>query len=251
MRCEALILDLDGTLLGPDERITRAVVEAVHHVSSMIPVCIATGRERSDVLKYSNELRLRAPQMSDNGAMILDPVTGEALWGAPLGEDLAKRAMLPILESGWEFIATHPSGTISDTARLDRWDQTRISALDLEESVADGVVERMSGEAGLEAVKVWLPYNGLWAVDFTRRGVNKGSSLLELCGLLRVEPSRTIAVGDSFNDVPMLRTCGLGIAMGGSPKEVRDVAAHIVGSVGEDGVAEAIERYVLPCIGGF
>ena len=251
MRCRALILDLDGTLLGPDEKITRAVVEAASHVSRMIPVCIATGRERGDVLKYSNELGLSAPQMSDNGALILDPATGEALWSAPLGEHLSMRAMQPIVESGWEFIATHPSGTITDTAKIDRWDLTRISALDLEESVADGVVERMSGEAGLEAVKVWLPYNGLWAVDFTRRGVNKGSSLLELCGLLRVEPSETIAVGDSFNDVPMLRTCGLGIAMGGSPKEVQDAAGCTVGSVFEDGVLEAIERYVLPGIGGF
>ena len=67
MRCRALILDLDGTVLGPDETISRAVVEAVRRVSGMIPVCIATGRERGDVLKYSNELGLSAPQMSDNG----------------------------------------------------------------------------------------------------------------------------------------------------------------------------------------
>ena len=251
MICRALILDLDGTLLGPDEKITRTVVEAVRRVACKIPVCIATGRERGDVLKYSKELNLSAPQMSDNGALILDPATGEALWSSPLGKGLAVRAMRPIIESGWEFIATHASGTITDAAKIDRWDLTRISALDLEESVADSVVEGMSGEKGLEAVKVWLPYNGLWAVDFTRRGVNKGSSLRELCGLLQVEPSQTIAVGDSFNDVPMLLECGLGIAMGGSPKEVQDAAGYTVGSVVEDGVVEAIEKYVLPAIGGF
>ena len=250
MRCRALILDLDGTLLGPDEKITPAVIKAVRRVSGMIPVCIATGRERGDVLKYSNELSLSAPQMSDNGALILHPATGEALWSAPLGADLAMRAIRPIVESGWEFIATHQSGTITDAANLDRWDLTRISALDLDESVADGIVERMSVERGLEAVKVWLPYNGLWAVDFTRKGVNKGSSLRELCGLIRVDPTETIAVGDSFNDVPMLRTCGLGIAMGSSPKEIRDAAGCTVGSVGEDGVVEAIDRYVLPRIAG-
>ena len=251
MRCRALILDLDGTVLGPDEKITPAVVEAVRRVADMIPVCIATGRERGHVLSYSNELGLSAPQMSDNGALILDPATGEALWSAPLEENLAMRTVRTIIESGWEFIATHSSGTITDTAYLDRWDLTRISALDLEEQVADVVVERMSGEAGLEAVKVWLPYNGLWAVDFTRVGVNKGSTLRELCRLLGVEMSQTIAVGDSFNDVSMLRTCGLGIAMGTSPKEVRDVAAHMVGSVAEDGVVEAVESYVMPSIGRF
>ena len=251
MKCNALILDLDGTVLGPDEKISPAVVEAVRRIARMIPVCIATGRERGHVLSYSNELGLSAPQMSDNGALILDPATGEALWSAPLEEDLAMRTARAIIDSGWEFIATHSNGTITNITDLDRWDLTRISALDLCESLADKVVERMSGEAGLEAVKVWLPYNGLWAVDFTRVGVNKGSTLRELCRLLGVETSQTIAVGDSFNDVSMLRTCGLGIAMGSSPQEVRDVAAHIVGSVGEDGVVEAIERHVLPSIGGF
>ena len=251
MRCKALILDLDGTVLGPDEKITPAVVEAVRRVSGQIPVCIGTGRERGHVLRYSNELGLSTPQMSDNGALILDPSTGEALWSAPMGEDLAMRAMRPIIESGWEFIATHPSGAITNALDLGKWDLTRISALDLEEPAADSVVEGMSGEAGLEVVKVWLPYNGLWAVDFTRKGVNKGSTLRQLCRLLGVKASQTIAVGDSFNDIPMLQTCGLGIAMGSSPREVRDVAAHIVGSVGEDGVVEAIENYVMPRISVF
>ena len=100
MICRALILDLDGTVLGPDEKISPAVVEAVSRVSGMIPVCIATGRERGDVLNYSNELGLSGPQMSDNGALILDSATGEALWSAPLGEHLSMRAMRPIVESG-------------------------------------------------------------------------------------------------------------------------------------------------------
>lgn len=129
---KALILDLDGTLIGPDERISPRVAEAVKEVARKIGVSIATGRETGDVLKYAGELGLTWPQISDNGAMIIDPVSGEILWSAPLGEELSRRAMRPIIESGCEFFATHAGGTITDLAKLDTWELTRVSALDLE-----------------------------------------------------------------------------------------------------------------------
>ncbi len=245
----ALILDLDGTLIGPDELISPRVAEAVKEVARKIGVSIATGRETGDVLRYAGELGLTWAQISDNGAQILDPVSGESLWSAPLGEELSRRAMRPIIEGGREFFATHAGGAITDLSKLDTWDLTRVSALDLDRETADAMVASVSDERGMEAVKVWLPYNELWAVDFTRSGVNKGSALRILCDMSGIAPSQTIAVGDSFNDAPLLETAGLGIAMGNAPQEVRDAARYVVQTVDEDGLAEAIERYVLPILG--
>ena len=249
--CRALILDLDGTLIGADERVSPPVGAAVLRAAARIPVSIATGRERSDVIKYAGELGLTAPQVSDNGALILDPVTGGGLWSAPLGAEPSRKAMQPIIESGCEFIATHTGGTVTDVSELDTWELTRVSALDLSEEQAVRMVERMAGAAELDVVKVWLPYNDLWAVDFTRRGIDKGAGLRALCGLLGIDVSQTVAVGDSYNDIPLLRAAGTGIAMGGSPAEVREAAEHTVGHVSEDGLAEAIERFVLPALGCF
>ena len=244
----ALILDLDGTLIGPGERISPRVAEAVRGVAARIGVSIATGRETRDVLKYAGELGLTWPQISDNGAMIIDPASGENLWSAPLGEELSRIAMRPIIESRCEFFATHAGGAITDMAKLDTWDLTRVSALDLDTEAADAMMESMSDESGLDMVKVWLPYNQLWAVDFTRSGVNKGRALRVLCEMIGITPSQTIAVGDSFNDAPLMKTAGLGIAMGNAPQDVRDVADYSVPTVEEDGLAHAIERHVLPLI---
>ena len=242
---KALILDLDGTLIGPDEHISPRVADAVREVTAKIGVSIATGRETGDVLRYGRELGLTWPQISDNGAQIIDPSSGDSLWSAPLGEELSRRAMQPIIESGCEFFVTHAGGAVTDLANLDTWELTRVSALDLDEADADEMIAVMADESGLDIVKVWLPYNRLWAVDFTRSGINKGSALRVLCDMTGIAPSHTIAVGDSFNDLPLMETAGLGIAMGNAPREVRNAASYIVPPVEEDGLAHAIERHIL------
>ena len=93
-----------------------------------------------------------------------------------------------------------------------------------------------------------LPYNGMWAVDFTRVGVDKGAAARALASMLGIEPGQMAAVGDSYNDLPMLRATGLSIAMADAPEELKSVADHVCPSVDKDGLAIAIDKIVLPAI---
>ena len=63
---------------------------------------------------------------------------------------------------------------------------------------------------------------------------------------LGVPIEQTAAIGDSWNDAPLLEAAGFGIAMGSAPSELRAVAAAVVADLEHDGVAEAIDRYVMP-----
>ena len=245
-RIRALALDLDGTLIGPDERISSSVAEAVQRAAGRLHVSIVTGRESESILNYARELGLTSPQVADNGALVIDPTTGDAMWSAPMSAELAMIAMQPIIESGCQFMATHAAGIVTDMDKLDTRDLTRVTAFDLTQEEADEMIQGMSAHDGLDGVKAYLPYNGLWAVNFTRSGVNKGTGLRALCGLLGIRPSQVAAVGDSFNDVAMFEVAGLSIAMGGAPAEVLASAHHHVSGVEQDGLVEAIERYVLP-----
>ncbi len=67
--------------------------------------------------------------------------------------------------------------------------------------------------------------------------------LAELAG---VAPHQMIAAGDSYNDLPMFRACGLGVAMAGAPDELLALADYVAPSVDEDGLAVAIDEFVLP-----
>ena len=86
----AAALDLDGTIIGPDEKISSAVYEAITRLSQHIPVFIATGREPADALHYARKLNLTTPQLCDGGANIIDPVRGISTWTEPLGRDSSK-----------------------------------------------------------------------------------------------------------------------------------------------------------------
>jgi len=242
----AATLDLDGTIIGPDEKISPVVHEAIARLAGYMPVFISTGREPADVLRYSKELGLTTPQVSDGGANILDPVLGVSVWAAPLGPTNAQMVVTKLRDMGSAFVATHANGTASTYDDVPSWDLIRVSALDLDENTANVLAESFRGNKDMHVIKAMLPYNGLWAVDFTVAGVDKASGVSRVGKTLGVDPVNMVAAGDSYNDLPMLAACGFSIAMGSAPEAVKAIADFIAPTVEEDGLAVAINDYVLP-----
>jgi hydroxymethylpyrimidine pyrophosphatase-like HAD family hydrolase len=243
-----LLLDLDGTLIGRDERISPRVASAVRRVSERISVSIATGREIEDVLRFARQLGLTAPQICDNGALLLDPTSGEPLFSWPLGDGSARRILTQLQHLGLDYIATHPGGSLRPPAGREVPGLVRISALDMSEDGAGRLVDDFAGDAALEVVKAHLPYNGLWAVDFTRAGVNKGAAANWVQERAGVGVDQTISAGDSYNDLPLFRASGLRIAMGEAPDELKGLADYVAPSVDDDGLAVAIEDFIVPAL---
>ena len=245
----AAALDLDGTIIGPDERITPAVRDAIARLSARIPVFIATGREPQDVFEYARQLGLTGPQLSDGGAAILDPVECRHIWSANLGPELAPEVLGLIEQLDAHFVATHVQGTFRRVADIPDWDIVRISALDLSRESAQALTAQYQDHPRISVILASLPYNGLWAVDFTLKGVDKGSGLARMGEMLGVEPADMVCVGDSYNDLPMFAACGFPVAMGGSPEDIKGAATLTVPTVEEDGLAYAIDQHILPLIG--
>ena len=243
---KAFLIDLDGTIIGRDELISPRVVEAVGKVSGRLKVSITTGREPADVIRFAKELGLTTPQVSDNGALVLDPSTGKGLWSVPLDPENARRVVARISDLGLPLLATHAGGTATKADDITNWDLTRVSALDMEEDAADELVAYFEPNRGVSVVKASLPYNGKWAVDFNRAGVNKATSARFLAQMLGIDTGQMIAAGDSHNDLALLQACGLRIAMGDAPEELKAIADYVAPSVDEDGLAVAIEEFVLP-----
>ena len=244
----AAALDLDGTIIGADEKISPAVQRAIARLARHIPVFIATGREPADVLQYAGELNLTTPQLCDGGANILDPVQGVSTWTAPLSPASAEVVVTKLRDMGAAFVATHANGTARTFDDVPSWELIRVSALDMDEDAADALASHFGDHEQITVIKAILPYNGLWAIDFTLAGVNKATGVSRVGQTLGIDPSDMVAVGDSYNDMPMLASCGVSVAMGNAPHEVRASADFVAPPVVDDGLAAAIDNYVMPRI---
>ena len=83
-------------------------------------------------------------------------------------------------------------------------------------------------------------------MDFTNAGVDKAAATRVLAQMLGVDAPLMVAAGDSYNDLPMLRLCGHSIAMGDAPDELKAIADFVAPTAEEDGLAVAIQEFVLP-----
>lgn len=81
-------------------------------------------------------------------------------------------------------------------------------------------------------------------LEFNRSDTTKASGLRQLCHLLKVPVEATLAIGDSENDLEVLKAAGTGIAMANAPAEVKAHADHVTTSNDDDGVARVLERLV-------
>lgn len=76
-------------------------------------------------------------------------------------------------------------------------------------------------------------------------GRYQSKGLLEVCSIIGIEMSQVIAIGDSLNDIPMIRAAGLGVAMGNAQEPVKQAADRIAPTNLEDGVAKVIEQVLF------
>ncbi len=89
----------------------------------------------------------------------------------------------------------------------------------------------------------WLS-GGYHNLEFTRSGVTKGTGLRFLCEYLKIDMEQTMACGDTQNDMDILKTAGIGVAMGNATPEIREIADYVTLSNEESGVAHAISRFL-------
>lgn len=272
-----LAIDLDGTLLGPDKRISPGDGGALRRaVDAGAAVLVATGRGLRSALPILEALPVPAYAALHNGALVLDPA-GAELWRAPLSPHAVAAALPPIRRSGLHpmLYAGAAGGSAEVTlvlepaARRSRYTQAYLGTKDtILELVADVAAARRRGVLGivsfgtrravLAAAAAVAPLHGLvrswWnpapvpAVDLfevVAPGGAKGGALRRLAERLGLTPQQVMAVGDNTNDLDMLRYAGTAVAMANATPEVRAAAHFITADNTAGGVAQALARVGL------
>jgi 5-amino-6-(5-phospho-D-ribitylamino)uracil phosphatase len=88
-------------------------------------------------------------------------------------------------------------------------------------------------------------FPGTYFINVTATGVSKGKALEALSLYLGINLNEVIAIGDGINDISLLSTAGLSVAMGNASQELKSVADYVTTNVEESGVAQAIRKFLL------
>jgi 5-amino-6-(5-phospho-D-ribitylamino)uracil phosphatase len=260
---DLIALDLDGTLLAPDETISvrnrTAIKDALR---AGIRVVLVTGRGVDTPIRVSKELGLNLPVICCHGALTKDFGANKTLESIPVPLQYAK-PMVQFAEREGLAIAIYVeeafyrlqgSEVFMDDMRGPGWYEAPSLSEILSQAptfirfLGEESVRRMQREFGDLPLsfryETWLDFVECAVLN---RNASKKNALARLCADFGIPAEAVLAIGDSRNDIPMLRWAGVGVAMGNALPEVRQSVRYVTGPNDRDGVAQAIERFcVLP-----
>jgi Cof subfamily protein (haloacid dehalogenase superfamily) len=259
---DLIALDLDGTLLAPDESISprnrQAITEAL---AAGTRVVLVTGRGVDTPIRVSKELGLNLPVICCHGALTKDFGANRTLEHVPVPLphaktliEFAEREGLSIAIYVEEaFYRLQGSKIYMDDMRGPGWYEAPSLSEMLTEAptfirfLGEESVKRMQREFGdLPLAFKYETWNDFVECAVLNRDASKKNALARLCADFGISSDRVLAIGDSRNDVPMLRWAGIGVAMANALPEVRQAVQHVTASNDRDGVAKAIERFCVP-----
>mgnify|MGYP001227129116 CR=1 FL=1 len=238
-----LLIDLDGTVLPKNNRPTKRVIDVIAEASRLIPVAVAPGRVQDDVCHFARLFGLTVPQISDNGATLIDPVTGRALKRHIIDRKTAELVVSDLKKSSCRVLVCDAGRFVDDPDQIEDWDITIVMAKFDSESETREWIERFPDDKVSSYATV--DNLGHWYVDCTPLGVNKASGARNFAEAVGVNPSKLMVIGDGWNDMPMFDVAATRIAMEGAPQEMLERATEIVPGINDDGAVLAIEKYVL------
>lgn len=264
-------LDLDGTLLNSSHEISsrnKAAIEAA--IAKGCMVIPATGRPVLGIPKEFLEIAGVDYAVTANGASVIDVKSKKII----LKYWLTQQQVLQALESAKGlyrvfdvFIngvgysqADHlecaeewaPKG-MAQYMRKSRKPVPNMEQFILEQAEFEKCTMFFENDEKRAAARKIIEELGMFEavmstennLELSAKGVHKGYALLGLAEQLGLQPSQVMACGDSENDREMLKSVGVPVAMGNAPQDIKALACWVTDTNDQDGVAKAIEHFVL------
>lgn len=273
MAIKLVALDLDGTTINNDRVISERNREAMARAAAQgVNIVVATGRPLGALPKDVFEIEAIRYALTSNGASITDIRENTTFYENCLSP-VAVRAAVDLLRQYDYVLETFVKGV----AYIEGWyyrmvEETRECFRDVSyilntRNPVDDIYRFMlENEAHLENINVnfenldekpgmyekliQLPEATITSsfdhnLEIGGATTSKADALRQMGRLLGIKQSEMMAIGDSPNDIAMLLESGTPVAVGNAKPEVKKIAKYIAPTNHEDGVADAIERFVL------
>ncbi|MCL1810259.1 MAG: Cof-type HAD-IIB family hydrolase [Clostridiales bacterium] len=273
MAIKLIALDLDGTTLDSKGRLAERTKEALEAaIRKGVHVVIATGRAYSalpgDVFKI-NGLRY---MLTSNGASVTDIVAGRQVYSNCIDPAALENAVSLLRNYGFmmEFFIdgrAYVEKSMYDKVETMNFTEKHRSYIKKTRAPVVGLLDfALQHKALVENINVNFEnqsdrgmmrgvLSALEDVTLTTSfdhnleiggsTTSKAEAMKAICGRLGIASEEVMACGDSPNDAAMLKAAGFPVAMGNAKDELKEIAKHVTSTNDEDGVAEAIEDFIL------
>jgi phosphoglycolate phosphatase (TIGR01487 family) len=223
---KALLTDIDGTITRPDRRISTGSMEMIRSlVDSGIEVVLASGNTSCFMDALCKMIGTKGTFIAENGGIYRIGFSGQLIIS---GDQAAARTALATVQDHFS----------KKGITLDLFSPTyRFSDLAFARTVPAEEVKSVLRNFPVQVIDTG------YAIHLQAPGINKGTALVALAEKMGLAPADFLAIGDSVNDVQMLKTAGIGVTVANAHPDTKAVAQYIAGKEYGDGFVEAMKKY--------
>lgn len=265
MSVKLFVTDLDGTLLETGSNVPQENIDAVKKMAAAgITVTVATGRMYKAALPVALSLAVDVPIITYNGALIKS-VSGKTIASDFIASTNVREALDFCFSRDW-YIQLYSDDELyyaEQCAESDAYEAAQnikghavgsekmktltqgVTKLLLVTSGADETAERIKILREKFSDKLDVTKSNANYAEIVNPGVSKAAAVKKLAAHLGVAIDDVWAIGDSDNDLPMLKAAGKSIAMGNAAQNVKESCDFVTGRCEDFGFAAAVYKYVL------
>ena len=264
-----LALDMDGTLLNSQKKISPKTEKAISELSKRgVIVAVSTGRGVAELQDYKDELKFMHYGVTSSGGAVYDFFNKKAVRTHCIPANIAyeiidagisERAMIHILGLTSSVMRDEDIKNAADfqmSIYAPMYDRICTRCNDFKNYVSENPGEiikinlyhrspdsRQRNFERLKHLDLTFAFAETTALEMSPKGVSKASGLIELCDFLKIDIAETVAVGDAPNDIEVLKTAGIAAVMGNATAEIKKLADFVTDDNDHDGIVKVIEKY--------
>ena len=224
---KALLTDIDGTITDPSRRVNTGAIEMIRSLADKgVEVVLASGNTSCFMDGLCRVIGTKGTFIAENGGVFRIGFAGTLhLKG---DQSTCKKALETVQahyrEEGKEIMLLSPTYRFTDLAFA-----RTVPSQEVKEILKDHPVQVI--DTG-------------YAIHLQAPGIDKGTALEALAEEMGLQPSDFLAIGDSVNDIHMLRLAGVGLTVANAHTDTKAVAEFIAEKEYGDGFVEAVTRYL-------
>ncbi len=257
-----VVTDIDGTIYTPQNGISAGVKECIKKLDDNgIKVVIATGRTFSSAKYIADLAGVKCPIVGYQGGLVCN-YEGEILEVKYLDPEIAREIINDFkkrnihlnvyvedrlyVEDDDEYIKDYIGDKGIDYFKVDSFDELDFSKLNKMLAIRYDVkfIDDLISELRAKYPQIYIVKSFDYFCEIANKEATKGNAVKFLADKFGLNIDEVLAIGDQNNDIEMVQTAGVGVAMGNGTEEIKKAADYVTDSVQNDGFVKAINKFV-------